>query len=128
LLSLVFSIVFLLNSIFHVCAKSTRFRHTLQFPNQYFFHKLLQEFRGSDRPTGAIADVFHIDNHEEEASMQGAYNGKFLRVDLTQGTTQVEEVPVLTYRMYLGGSAMAAAAVNALLRMAAEQRVKSTQR
>lgn len=40
--------------------------------------------------------------------MQGAYNGKFLRVDLTQGTTQVEEVPELVYRMYLGGSAMAA--------------------
>ncbi|HWT82275.1 MAG TPA: aldehyde ferredoxin oxidoreductase N-terminal domain-containing protein, partial [Candidatus Methylomirabilis sp.] len=40
--------------------------------------------------------------------MQGAYNGKFLRVDLTQGTTQVEEVPDLIYRMYLGGSAMAA--------------------
>jgi len=40
--------------------------------------------------------------------MQGAYNGKFLRVDLTQGTTQVEEVPELIYRMYLGGSAMAA--------------------
>jgi len=39
--------------------------------------------------------------------MQGAYNGKFLRVDLTQGTTQVEEVPELIYRMYLGGSAMA---------------------
>jgi aldehyde:ferredoxin oxidoreductase len=40
--------------------------------------------------------------------MQGAHNGKFLRVDLTQGTTQVEEVPELIYRMYLGGSAMAA--------------------
>lgn len=40
--------------------------------------------------------------------MQGAYNGKFLRVDLTRGTTQVEEVPELIYRMYLGGSAMAA--------------------
>ena len=40
--------------------------------------------------------------------MQGAFNGKILRVDLTQGTTQVEEVPELTYRMYLGGSAMAA--------------------
>jgi aldehyde:ferredoxin oxidoreductase len=40
--------------------------------------------------------------------MQGAYNGKFLRVDLTRGETQVEEVPELTYRMYLGGNAMAA--------------------
>jgi aldehyde:ferredoxin oxidoreductase len=40
--------------------------------------------------------------------MQGAYNGKFLRVDLTRGTIQVEEVPELVYRMYLGGSAMAA--------------------
>jgi aldehyde:ferredoxin oxidoreductase len=40
--------------------------------------------------------------------MQGAYNGKFLRVDLTQGTTQVEEVPELIYRMYLGGNAMGA--------------------
>ena len=40
--------------------------------------------------------------------MQGAFTGKYLRVDLTKGTTQVEEVPELIYRMYLGGSAMAA--------------------
>jgi len=40
--------------------------------------------------------------------MPGAYNGKFLRVDLTKGTTMVEEVPELTYRMYLGGGTMAA--------------------
>jgi len=40
--------------------------------------------------------------------MQGPYNGKFLRVDLTRGETRVEEVPELTYRMYLGGNAMAA--------------------
>ena len=40
--------------------------------------------------------------------MQGAYNGKFLRVDLTQGTTQVEEVSELICRMYLGGGAMGA--------------------
>jgi aldehyde:ferredoxin oxidoreductase len=40
--------------------------------------------------------------------MQGAYNGRFLRVDLTKGTTTVEEVPALTYRMYLGGATMAA--------------------
>ena len=40
--------------------------------------------------------------------MQGAYNGKFLRVDLTQGSLQVEEVPELAYRMFLGGSAMGA--------------------
>ena len=40
--------------------------------------------------------------------MQGAFNGKFLRVNLTQGTTTVEEVPELTYRMYLGGGTMAA--------------------
>jgi aldehyde:ferredoxin oxidoreductase len=41
-------------------------------------------------------------------TMPGAFNGKFLRVDLTRGTTQVEEVPELTYRMFLGGGAMAA--------------------
>jgi aldehyde:ferredoxin oxidoreductase len=40
--------------------------------------------------------------------MQGAFNGKYLRVDLTRGTTVVEEVPELIYRMYLGGSALAA--------------------
>ena len=40
--------------------------------------------------------------------MQGAFNGKFLRVDLTRGTTAVEEVSELIYRMYLGGNAMTA--------------------
>lgn len=40
--------------------------------------------------------------------MHGAFNGKFLRVDLTRGTTEAEDVPELTTRMYLGGSAMAA--------------------
>jgi aldehyde:ferredoxin oxidoreductase len=40
--------------------------------------------------------------------MQGAFNGKFLRVNLTEGTTSVEEVPELTYRMYFGGATMAA--------------------
>src|SRR5512146_2401602 len=40
--------------------------------------------------------------------MQGAFNGKFLRVDLTKGTTAVEEVPELIYRMYLGGNCLAA--------------------
>jgi aldehyde:ferredoxin oxidoreductase len=44
--------------------------------------------------------------------MQGAYNGKLLRVDLTNGTTTPEEVPDLTYRMYLGGAAMAAYLLN----------------
>ena len=29
--------------------------------------------------------------------MQGAYNGKMLRVDLTSGNTRIEEVPDLTY-------------------------------
>ena len=36
--------------------------------------------------------------------MQGPFNGKFLRVNLTNGTTTPEEVPDLTYRMYLGGA------------------------
>jgi aldehyde:ferredoxin oxidoreductase len=40
--------------------------------------------------------------------MQGAFTGKFLRIDLTAGTTTVEEIPELICRMYLGGSAMAA--------------------
>jgi len=40
--------------------------------------------------------------------MVGAFNGSYLRVDLTAGTAKVEDVPDLTYRMYLGGSAMAA--------------------
>ncbi len=40
--------------------------------------------------------------------MQGAFAGRYLRVDLTAGSTTVEEVPPLTYRMFLGGAAMAA--------------------
>jgi aldehyde:ferredoxin oxidoreductase len=41
--------------------------------------------------------------------MQGAFTGKYLRVNLTQGTTAVEEFSELEYRMYMGGAAMAAA-------------------
>ena len=41
--------------------------------------------------------------------MQGAFNGKYLRVDLTQGTTSVEQFPELEYRLFMGGAAMAAA-------------------
>ena len=41
--------------------------------------------------------------------MQGAFTGKYLRVNLTQGTTAVEQFPDLTYRLYMGGGAMAAA-------------------
>jgi aldehyde:ferredoxin oxidoreductase len=44
--------------------------------------------------------------------MQGPFNGKFLHIDLTAGTTAVEEVPPLTYRMYLGGAAMLAYLLN----------------
>ncbi len=40
--------------------------------------------------------------------MPGGFNGKFLRVDLTKGATTIEELPELTYRMYLGGTAMVA--------------------
>jgi aldehyde:ferredoxin oxidoreductase len=40
--------------------------------------------------------------------MQGAFAGKYLRVNLTEGTTTVEEFPALTYRMFMGGAAMAA--------------------
>jgi aldehyde:ferredoxin oxidoreductase len=40
--------------------------------------------------------------------MQGAFTGKYLRVDLTHGTTAVEEVAPLTYRTFMGGAAMAA--------------------
>jgi aldehyde:ferredoxin oxidoreductase len=40
--------------------------------------------------------------------MLGPYNGKFLRVDLTRGTIDVEEVSELICRMYLGGGAMGA--------------------
>ncbi len=41
--------------------------------------------------------------------MQGAFCGKYLRADLTQGTTAVEEFSPLDYRMFMGGAAMAAA-------------------
>ncbi len=41
--------------------------------------------------------------------MLGAFNGKYLRVDLTSGTIAVEEPTALEYRLYLGGAAMAAA-------------------
>lgn len=41
--------------------------------------------------------------------MQGAFAGKYLRVDLTQGTTSVEEFSALEYRLFMGGAAMAAA-------------------
>ena len=44
--------------------------------------------------------------------MQGAYNGKFLHINLTQGTTAMEEVSTLTHRMYLGGAAMVAYLLN----------------
>ena len=40
--------------------------------------------------------------------MKGAFAGKYLRVNLTEGTTAVEEFSPLTYRMYLGGAAMVA--------------------
>jgi aldehyde:ferredoxin oxidoreductase len=40
--------------------------------------------------------------------MQGAFAGKYLRVNLTEGTTAVEEFPPLTYRLFMGGAAMAA--------------------
>ncbi len=39
--------------------------------------------------------------------MQGPYNGKILRVDLTDRRWWVETVDDLTYRKYLGGSALA---------------------
>jgi aldehyde:ferredoxin oxidoreductase len=41
--------------------------------------------------------------------MQGAFTGKYLRVNLTEGTTVVGQFSDLHYRMFLGGSAMAAA-------------------
>ena len=41
--------------------------------------------------------------------MIGAFNGKYLRVNLTEGTTAVEQFPELDYRLFMGGSAMAAA-------------------
>ncbi len=40
--------------------------------------------------------------------MQGAFTGKYLRVNLTEGTTAVEEFSPLTYRQFMGGAAMAA--------------------
>ena len=48
--------------------------------------------------------------------MQGAFTGKYLRVNLTEGTTLVEEFPALTYRLYMGGAAMAAAILTRELR------------
>jgi aldehyde:ferredoxin oxidoreductase len=44
--------------------------------------------------------------------MKGPFNGKFLHADLSKGTITVEEVPPLTYRMYLGGAAMVAYLLN----------------
>jgi aldehyde:ferredoxin oxidoreductase len=52
--------------------------------------------------------------------MKGPFNGKFLHVDLTAGTTTVEEVPTLTYRLYLGGAAMAAYLLNRELQPGAD--------
>ena len=40
--------------------------------------------------------------------MQGAFTGKYLRVNLSTGTTSTEEFPALTYRLFMGGAAMAA--------------------
>ncbi len=40
--------------------------------------------------------------------MQGAFTGKYLRLNLTLGTTVIEKFPALTYRMFMGGAAMAA--------------------
>jgi aldehyde:ferredoxin oxidoreductase len=45
---------------------------------------------------------------ERKRKMQTAFHGKFLRVNLTQGTTAVEECSDLTCRLFLGGAAMAA--------------------
>jgi aldehyde:ferredoxin oxidoreductase len=39
--------------------------------------------------------------------MSEGYNGKILHVDLSEGRTRVEEPDELTYRRYLGGSALA---------------------
>jgi len=41
--------------------------------------------------------------------MEGAFTGKYLRVDLSQGTTAVEQFSDVHYRMFMGGAAMAAA-------------------
>ena len=40
--------------------------------------------------------------------MQGAFAGKYLRLNLSEGTTAVEEFPEETYRTFMGGAAMAA--------------------
>lgn len=40
--------------------------------------------------------------------MQGAFNGKYLRVNLTEGTLTPEQPSALDYRMFMGGAAMAA--------------------
>jgi aldehyde:ferredoxin oxidoreductase len=45
---------------------------------------------------------------KEDTNMQGAFTGKYLRANLTEGTIAVEEFPELTYRMFMGGAAMAA--------------------
>jgi aldehyde:ferredoxin oxidoreductase len=41
--------------------------------------------------------------------MQGAFTGKYLRVDLTQGTLTEDTPAELDYRLFMGGAAMAAA-------------------
>jgi aldehyde:ferredoxin oxidoreductase len=41
--------------------------------------------------------------------MQGAFTGKYLRVNLTQGTLKEESPSDLEYRMFMGGAAMASA-------------------
>ncbi|HTU02138.1 MAG TPA: aldehyde ferredoxin oxidoreductase N-terminal domain-containing protein, partial [Candidatus Sulfotelmatobacter sp.] len=41
--------------------------------------------------------------------MQGAFAGKYLRVNLTNGTTAIDQFSALQYRMFVGGAAMAAA-------------------
>jgi hypothetical protein len=48
--------------------------------------------------------------------MQGAFAGKYLRVNLSEGTTAVEEFPPLTYRLFMGGAAMAASVLMRELR------------
>ncbi len=41
--------------------------------------------------------------------MQGAFTGKYLRVNLTHESVAIEQFPEITYRMFMGGAAMAAA-------------------
>ena len=41
--------------------------------------------------------------------MQGAFTGRYLRVNLTQDSTTIEQFPDLHYHMYMGRAAMAAA-------------------